>query len=214
MQQSLVISTFFQTSQSTEHHQATAGSRSAVSDHWSVQISHWSKEGRMECVIVSCFKKISFCLNTNNVNEWEKTDEFSRYISLGSSAAAPASAATEASTAESGFRTHYVLICGVLTLLGWISLSVRLQSSLIVTCYLFRLILEGHSFHYVAVHIRCVQLGGESGFELNCFPLPKLTEHIGNLLFPGTIMRFCCKVHAAVSLQVSKMRVYSHPLKC
>lgn len=147
------------------------------------------------------------------MTEWEKIDELSRYISLGPSGAAPASVATEASTGESAFITHCVSVCWVLALLDWISLSVRLQNYLIITCYLSRLILEGHSFHYVAVHIRCVQLGGESGFELNCFPLPKLREHIGNLLFPGTIVRFCCKVHTAVSLQASKMRVYSHPLK-
>lgn len=135
----------------------------------------------------------------------ENRSEFSRYISLGSHGVAPPSVDTEASTGESCFVTRCVLICWVLTLLDWISLPVRLQNYLVITCYLFRLILEEHSFHYVAVHIRSVQLGGESGFELNCFPLPKLREHIGNLLFPGTIVRFCCKVHTAVSLQASKI---------
>lgn len=132
-------------------------------------------------------------------------DEFSRCISLEPRGAAPSSADTEASTGESCFTTHYVLIRWVLTLLNSISLSVRLQNYLVITCYLFRLILEGHSFHSVAVHVRCVQLGGESGFELNCFPLPKLREQVGNLLFPGTIVRFCCNVHTAVSLQASKI---------
>lgn len=164
---------------------------------WSLKCAElpllWTgKSGMCHCFLL--FKNLVLfkCLT---MSEWEKIDVLSRCISLGSSGAA---APSGASTGESCFITHFVLICWELTLLDWISLSVRLQNYLVITCYLFRLILGGHSFHYVAVQIGCVQLGGESGFELNCFPLPKFREHIGNLLFPGTDVRYCCKVHTAV----------------
>lgn len=46
-------------------------------------------------------------------------------------------------------------------------LSARFQNYLVITL-LFRLILEGHIFHYVAVHIRYIQPGGQSQ-TLNSF---------------------------------------------